>query len=112
MNRSRSDTATAPPRKRHVTRARARVSRARHLSHDRRSYFTLKGGCLTASPRHIRSAAAAAAVVAAAPAAAGRGVRAVAAAAAQQAAVAAEAAQQNQENQPAANAVIAVTSHD
>ena len=63
-------------------------------------------------PRHIRSAAAAATVVAAAPAAAGRGVRAVAAAAAQQAAVSAEAAQQDQENQPAANAVIAVTSHD
>ena len=37
---SRRDTTTALLRKRHFTRAQARISRAQHISHDQRSYFT------------------------------------------------------------------------
>ena len=39
---SRRDTTSALPRKRHFTRAQARISHAKHLSHDHRSYFTAK----------------------------------------------------------------------
>ena len=39
---SRSDTTSALLRKRHFTRAQARISRAQYLSHDHRSYFTAK----------------------------------------------------------------------
>ena len=37
---SRSDTTTLLLRKRHFTRAEVRISRAQHISHDQRSYFT------------------------------------------------------------------------
>ena len=37
---SRSDTTTLLLRKRHFTRAHARISRAQYLSHDQRPYFT------------------------------------------------------------------------
>ena len=39
---SRSDTTTVLLRKRDFTRASASISRAQHLSHDQRSYFTAK----------------------------------------------------------------------
>ena len=51
---SRSDTTTALPRKRHFTRAQARISHAQHISHDQRSYFTAqRWPCLVPGCRFV-----------------------------------------------------------
>ena len=47
---SRSDTTAALLRKRHFTRANACISRAQHLSHDQRSYFTAQPYSLARRP--------------------------------------------------------------
>ena len=55
MNRSLSDTATAPPRKRHVTRAQTRISRAKRLSLGQRRNFTAQP-CRVSPPTARRPA--------------------------------------------------------
>ena len=47
---SRSDTTAALLRKRHFTRAQARISHAQHISHDQRSYFTAQPYSLARRP--------------------------------------------------------------